>query len=139
MGDDFQTERLGFLLNTAGKRVYAITEDVLRDFALTPREFGVLETLAQVAATNQLTLAKRRHIDPATMVALVDRMETEGYLRRMTEVTDRRNRLLRLTEKGAEIVRKAGASLDRAEEQFLSVLDPPDRDLFLAYLERIGR
>jgi MarR family transcriptional regulator for hemolysin len=49
-------------------------------------------------------LAQSMGIEAATLVKLVDHMETEGLLKRCTSETDRRVKHLRLSEEGKKVV-----------------------------------
>jgi DNA-binding MarR family transcriptional regulator len=64
----------------------------------------VLIYLAQHEGVNQTTLAKILDIRPITLVRLLDRLETDGFVTRVPAPDDRRAHILALTAKALPVV-----------------------------------
>ena len=74
-------------------------------FDLTPMQFAALCMLEENPGIEQATLAGLVAIDRATIGGVVARLETRGLLERSVSRTDRRARVLTLTEIGAALLR----------------------------------
>jgi MarR family transcriptional regulator for hemolysin len=64
----------------------------------------VLTHLARFAGLNQARLSQTLDIRPSTLVRLVDRLETAGFVTRMPDPDDRRAHILALTAKALPII-----------------------------------
>lgn len=69
-------------------------------------------------------LAERARIAKQTATALVDRLATAGYVRRLRDPDDGRARLVRLTARGREIVTVARAEEERIDAEWRAHLGP---------------
>jgi DNA-binding MarR family transcriptional regulator len=68
---------------------------------LRPAHFIVFQLIDHPPAGNRLTdLAERAHVTTSSMLELVDALERLGYVERIPDLTDRRAKLIRLTDKG---------------------------------------
>jgi DNA-binding MarR family transcriptional regulator len=68
---------------------------------LRPAHFIVFQLLDPPPAGKRLTeLAERAQMTKPSMLELVDALERQGYVERIPDPTDRRAKLIRLTEKG---------------------------------------
>jgi DNA-binding MarR family transcriptional regulator len=61
-------------------------------------------------------------IDPTTIVAIVDELEAEGFVRRERSTTDRRRSDLHLTPGGRTALAAADDLIDEVEAEFFSPL-----------------
>src|SRR3954468_23952623 len=69
------------------------------EIGITPREYCVLFH-AMEAERTQIQLAKISDLDKTTMVVTVDELEKGGLAERRPSTTDRRARIIAVTEKG---------------------------------------
>jgi DNA-binding MarR family transcriptional regulator len=112
--------RLAKVAGDEAERVYA-------EFGIGRPEFDVLATLRRSGAPYELspgTLAASMMLSSGGTTARLDRLEKAGLVRRVPSATDRRSVLVRLTDRGREVIDDAvGAGL--AEQQrLLSHLSP---------------
>jgi DNA-binding MarR family transcriptional regulator len=104
----------------------ALWRDLVIGFAAQLGELGIgftqLAALYAVGGTETLTvadLAEQIGRSPSTTSRLASALEAQGYLRRIEEVADRRQRTLELTPAGQALL----AQFDRARaDQFLAVV-----------------
>ena len=115
----------GFLLNMAATAVRAKTAEVLVRFDLLPRHCSILQLLAEQGPCSQLELGARLQIDKASMVGLLDVLETRGLLTRERDPEDRRYHRVALTKQGRAVTAEAMAACDEVQARFLSRI-PPD-------------
>ena len=77
-------------------------------------------------------------LDKTTMVVTVDELEAAGLAERRPSSTDRRARVIAVTDAGSAEVRQADEVLDRVRDDVLSVLAPEEREIFLSALGRLA-
>ena len=109
---------LMMLLHRTGHALETELTARLAELGLTPRARCVLSTALDAGLT-QIEIADRIGIDKTTMVVTLDALEAAGHAERQPSPTDRRARVVVVTESGREIVAKAD---DLYEEIVGSVL-----------------
>jgi|SRR5690242_1319017 len=109
------------IMKLFGRQHSAFTDDTARffmDVELTMPQFRALVTIRRWGRQTGRELAGRLHVTPGTLVPLVDRLEEQGYVKRVPDKDDRRLTWLELTPKaerlfqrlwGMGAVRMAGA------------------------------
>lgn len=130
--------RPGFLLRRCHQLSVALFLEECERQELTPAQFGVLTALETHSETDQIGVARLLGLDRTTTSNVVGRLEMRGLIRRVTDTSDRRKRMLRLTAKGRRTLEQAHAPAGRAGERLLSGLSAAERRTFLALLQRIS-
>ena len=96
--------------------VLGAVDEVLRPFDLTFARYEAL-VLLQFSRKGSLPLGKmgeRLMIHPTSVTNIVDRLEAQGFLRRVPHPTDRRTTLAEITDEGREIVAEATRAVTEA-------------------------
>lgn len=88
--------------------------------------------------TRLTTLAARTGLTHQSTSELVATLERLGYLRRLTDPTDRRARLVKLTARGRAAVRRAVIEIDAIEATWTNRLRAAGFDIDLRTLIRTG-
>lgn len=91
---------LGFLLAKSYQRGYGLFKAPLEEFHLTPKQFSLLAFLWKQDGLSQVELSEKCQIDRTTIGGLIDRLQTQGYVRREPDPDDLRAFKIRLTDKG---------------------------------------
>jgi DNA-binding MarR family transcriptional regulator len=113
---------LGYLLKHAHRALELQTETALAGTGMTVRDLGVLRVIAGGEAKSQQEVAAMLGIDPASMVALLDALETRGIVVRRPSDRDRRRNVVELTVDGWNVFRRAEDRYAEAERAFTSNL-----------------
>ena len=108
---------------------------ILQAHALTMWAYVVLLRLDEEPIRTQAALADAVGADRTRIIAVLDDLEARGYIRRVPDPSDRRVRLLSLTDDGRRIRDTAQAAIQRSEEDVLARLTPADRTGFLNALK----
>ncbi|ROP63460.1 MarR family winged helix-turn-helix transcriptional regulator [Curtobacterium sp. ZW137] len=109
---------LAYLLKQAHLRLASLADDALAASGVDRRDFGVLRALAATGPLTQQQLGKEAGVDPATLVRIIDGLESRGLLTRRPDAADRRRNLIALTDAGAESWDSAHAAYSEAEQRF---------------------
>jgi MarR family transcriptional regulator, lower aerobic nicotinate degradation pathway regulator len=102
---------------------------------LTPVQFAVMQTVANSPGFDQRTLAGTVGFDTSTIGGVIDRLEARGWITRSASPTDRRVRLLTLTNEGSALLAAAVPQMRQAQERILAPLPKKDRAEFMRMLQ----
>jgi DNA-binding MarR family transcriptional regulator len=102
----------------------------LAELGITPRHQCVLAK-ALPGDLTQNRLAELAALDKTTMVVTVDELERAGYAERRPSLTDRRARVISVTDAGKEIFARSEAIVARVYGEVLSSLPAEQRSAFV--------
>jgi DNA-binding MarR family transcriptional regulator len=124
------------LLSQASHALATRTAAALSDVGTSPRGHCVLYH-ALAGERTQGELAGLCGLDKTTMVVTVDELERAGLAERRSSRTDRRTRIVAVTEEGRRVVEAGNAVVRRLRDAVLAALPPDDRDAFCDGLVRL--
>ncbi len=113
----------------------ALAEVGLQDFEY--RTLHLLMVRDTPGQASPSALAADLEISNAGMTGRLDALERSGWIRRSTDVQDRRRVTVEVTKKGVATWRRAMSRLGEAEDQVVHVLDPDERATLAALLKRM--
>jgi DNA-binding MarR family transcriptional regulator len=125
------------LLHT-GAAVEARLERSLESTGLSLAKLGVLHHL--VAAERSLPLgqlAERLSCVKSNVTQLVDRLESDGYVRRVPDPEDRRSVLAEITPSGREAYGRGACANEAAQKQVVEGLTAEDQTRLALLLEQL--
>lgn len=93
-------DSLGFLLAKSYQRGFALFKKPLEKYNLTPKQFSLLAFLWKQDGLSQVELSDKCQIDRTTVGGLLDRLESQSYVKRLPHPEDRRAYLICLTDTG---------------------------------------
>jgi DNA-binding MarR family transcriptional regulator len=102
---------VGFHIRLAHGAVYRHFMESFAHLDLTQKQVSVLWLVDDHPDIAQTDLAKRMRMDRATTMAIVNRLESRGYLVRGKSVSDGRKQTLNLTESGRKALVTAKAAI----------------------------
>jgi MarR family transcriptional regulator, transcriptional regulator for hemolysin len=98
---DFENSVGYWVFATAHALSCAMNEE-LAAHGITSRQWEVLACISHDGELSQSELAERMHIEAPTLVGVLDRMERDGWIVRVTDDNDRRRKLIRPTPRAEE-------------------------------------
>lgn len=127
---------LSFLLDRTSHVLRSRIAAALGEIGLTARMHCVLVHACEQERT-QIQLAELGDMDKTTMVVTVDALEKAGYAVRRPSSTDRRARIIAVTEAGAEIARRSQEIVDGVHRDALASIPSADREVLVRALNRL--
>ena len=121
----------GFYIRRLQQIAVAIFLEETQDFGITPVQFAALTAIHREPGLAQRTLAGRIGFDTSTLGSGIDRREARGLVVRSNSPTDRRVRLLHLTDAGVTLLRDIDPSMRKAQLRMLAPLPPEQRLVFM--------
>jgi DNA-binding MarR family transcriptional regulator len=127
----------GFLMLWIGRNSSARFAKALAPLNLAPPQFGLLNVLQASEPMSQHELGKSLGIDPSTMVALIDELESRGFVERRRRPEDRRAHSVHLTDEGRAVLARGRRVAARMQEKLLARLDPAEREELTRLLGKV--
>jgi DNA-binding MarR family transcriptional regulator len=125
-----------FLLGQASHVLQTELTAALDKLFVTPRSYCVL-CQAMAGEHTQIQLAELCSLDKTTMVVTIDELEKAGFAERKPSDTDRRVRIIAVTQAGKQAVADAEKVVAGIYDDVLGVLPPREREAFLNGLMRL--
>ncbi len=134
-------EELRIIMQAWGRQQAALateTAGFFTDLDLTMAQFRALAVIRHWGRLTGRDLATRLGVTPGTLVPLFDRLEEQGYLRRVPDLADRRLTWLEITPKGERLFYRLWSLGGAKVMAAIAQLPPADRKAFGRYLNEIA-
>lgn len=128
---------VGFHIRLAHGAVYRHFTETFADVDLTQKQVSVLWLVDDHPDIAQTDLAKRMRMDRATTMAIVNRLESRGYLVRGKSDSDGRKQTLNLTNPGRKALVKAKSAIQQHERWLKSRFSQREVAKLIELLTRI--
>lgn len=123
-------------LNHALERLSSRMEKRL---GVTAQQRLIIRCLGKYPGMNAGQLATLLHVDPGTVSAALNRLETKGLLERRRDPRDRRRACLGLTARGRTLDQPAQGTVEAAVERLLDSADSQDISAAMRVVGRLSR
>ncbi|MGH2531002.1 MAG: MarR family winged helix-turn-helix transcriptional regulator [Thermomicrobiales bacterium] len=130
-------ESLGYLVNYLGRNFARALAAHLAPHGVSVAQWSVLMFLWAEDGLSLSELSQRVAIEDATMVRTIDRMERDGFLRRMRDRNDRRRVNIFLADRGSALRDTLVPCAIAANEAATQGLTEAERDQTMKLLRRI--
>jgi MarR family transcriptional regulator, transcriptional regulator for hemolysin len=127
---------LSFMLAHASHVLATRMTAAFAEIGITPREYCVLYH-ATTGELTQIELARLSDLDKTTMVVTLDDLEEAGYAERRPSRTDRRARVVVVTDQGRQLVDAGHEIADRVHREVLADLSSDRRQVFMDSLTQL--
>jgi DNA-binding MarR family transcriptional regulator len=128
----------GFLISRLGTMAQRHFAEAMAQIDLTPRMWGAMNVLDAEGPISQQGLGRSIGMDPSSMVAAIDELESKGLVQRRRDPNDRRAYALHITEAGREKLTEGRRLARAAQEQLLAGLTTEERAQLHALLLRVA-
>ena len=126
------------LLHRAGQRADGLFARHLGSDDLTPRQFMVLQAVAENEGLSQMDIMAATGIDRSSVADLVRRLVKQGLLRRRRQKRDTRLFAVRLTPEGKKALTLGAPAAAATEEALLASVLPGQRPEFLRVIKTMA-
>lgn len=131
-------ETLGFLLSETARIWRTRLDQRLRPLGLSQAKWRVLVYLEMAdSALTQKALSERLGVEGPTLVRLLDRMETDGWVERRPSPADRRAKTIHATPKAEDVIRDIERIAAGLRGELLAGIPARDLALVTEVLQRI--
>lgn len=132
------SETFGFLLGETARSWRNKLDQRLRPLGMSQAKWLVLLHLNMAKHDmTQKELSERLGIEGPSLVRLLDRMETEGWVERRVSPEDRRAKTVHYTRKASGMIREIKRIAARLRKELLSDIAPKDLAIASSVMQRI--
>ncbi len=128
---------VGFHIRLAHGAVYRHFTETFSELDLTQKQVSVLWLIDDHPGIAQTGLATRMRMDRATTMAIVNRLQERGYLKRGKSETDGRKQTLNLTDKGRSTLGEAKDAIRQHEDWLKSRFTKSEVTKLIELLSRL--
>jgi DNA-binding MarR family transcriptional regulator len=128
-------EQVGERYLTVHHRMFRAVNGEMNGCGLSMARTKVLRRLREQGPARQNVLAAEFGLSPHSITDLVDGLERLGLAERRPDATDRRAKLVAITDAGEAALDVANATLERLLHQVFGALSEADRATFLRLLD----
>lgn len=128
----------GFLLNWVATASRTRFEEALAELGLKLQQFALMNVVAANPGMTQQALGDAVHIDPSTMVQILDALAEGGLAERRPHPQDRRKHTIHLTEAGEALLGKARIAAGQVGNESFGALDLEERKTFQRLLRKLA-
>ncbi|MGA9858459.1 MAG: MarR family transcriptional regulator [Solirubrobacteraceae bacterium] len=128
----------GYLVSRLGLFASRRFGDRIGSLGLTPRMWGALNVLDAEGVVTQQQLGRAIGMDPSSMTAAIDELESRGFVERRRHPSDRRAHALHMTPTGRETLARGRVLAREAQEELLAPLSAGERADLHALLLRLA-
>ena len=119
-------------------RMFRAVNDEMNGCGLSMARTKMLRRLHEHGPTRQNVLAADLGLSPHTITDIVDGLERAGMAERRPDPTDRRAKLVAITDAGEAGLDVANATRERLLKQIFGALSEADRETFLRLLDSLA-
>jgi DNA-binding MarR family transcriptional regulator len=139
---DLEVEGIVDRINGLRRRLHRMLDETLADFGLSTGEWKVLTHLQLDGPPYRKSagkLAKWAELSSGAMTNRIDRLETDGLVRRLPDPDDRRGVLVELTDKGRKAWEDSVSAQAEKESLIAAALSDKEKKQLNALLRRMMR
>lgn len=111
----------------------------LKEYHLKPLDSVVMHTLQKKGSCNQETLCSTVDIDKGRMARIMDRLEQSGLVQRVVNRSDKRAKLVALTDDGLKMLETIDSIFSDWDEICFTGFSGEERQQYHDFLERISQ
>lgn len=130
-------ESVSFLLSKCDQRAWALAQERLTEFNLTPQQAVALTYLYKKDGINQLQLGEMIQKDRTTVSGIVNNLVISGYLMKKVNAEDRRSSLLYITDKAISIQDTIINQVIEVNKRLVADLTEEEQTLLIKILNQI--
>jgi MarR family transcriptional regulator for hemolysin len=127
----------GFILKNIERLYTKRFEALAQELSLTLPQCKALFLLSRNEGISQKRLAELSEIEPMTLVRILDRMESDGWVERRPDPNDRRARTLYVTAGATPILQQIDKLSAQMRTEALSGLSGEQRNQLMSLLEQV--
>jgi MarR family transcriptional regulator, transcriptional regulator for hemolysin len=133
-------ERFSHALHSTARTWRLAVDRRLKDLGLSQAGWMTIAMAAKAdEPLSQIELAQRLGVEGSTMVSMIDRLMTAGLLERQSSPTDRRVRLVVLTDAGNKLYERVKAEAEALRKELMAGIDPEHLRIATELLEHLER
>ena len=132
-------DKVAILIKKAALEFEKQSNPVLLEYGLTGAQYKLLKYLFvhPAGSVRQVDMERYYSMTHPTAIGLLDQLERKGYIQRNVNPSDKRSRVITLTDKAYEMQEALIKAGDELEDEFTSKLTGSERKQLIALLQKL--
>ena len=130
--------RLWWVMTRSHRALRLLAEQSIANAGLCLTDFAALEALLHKGALSISEIQDKVQLASGSMTAAIDRLEKHGLVVRKSTASDRRTRIVQLTEEGKRVAAACFEKHASDLEDLMSVLSAHEKQQLYASLKKLG-
>lgn len=129
----------GHLIRRLQQRSNQLFQETMKlaNFEITSVQFAALNVLREKGDLEQAQIAKLIAYDKATIGGVIDRLKNKGWITRTTNPSDRRAKLVRITNDGKAQLEAMYPLVEKIQTDILQGLEKEEQQLFINLASKV--
>jgi MarR family transcriptional regulator, lower aerobic nicotinate degradation pathway regulator len=127
-----------WLINQLYLRAHRLLADAFAKAGARGHHYRLLAALEQHGPSSQAELGRATGIDRSDVVAALNELAAEGYVRRTADTSDRRRNVITVTRRGIRRLAELEPVVAEAQVGLLAPLSPAEQTQFLALMRKVA-
>lgn len=136
---DFLAEAVSYRIRLLQIAAYKAFEKRATGYGSAPRYFGMLKLIEANPGIPQTRLAEAIFLDRSSLVPILEALTREGWVERRKSPTDKRVRLVHLSDEGRRRLKALEEDVSAHEAMMTAGLDPEEKARLLSLLGKVDR
>ena len=128
----------GYFFNLISTALKTKLDEQLKQFDITTHQFGILITVLKKENLTQRDIVKYTNSDEPSTTRVISRLETKGFIVRVTDEFDKRKRLVSLTQEGKKLLEKMLPYAKEENKKLVDSLTSEEQETFLNLLRKVA-
>lgn len=140
IGGDYMlkfSDTMCFKLGAASRALQKYYNNRYAEYGVTVAQSFILFALTEDDGQNIKSLAEKLILDSSAVTGFIDRLEKEGFVRRVVDPNDRRSFLIYLTDKGKLTAQAIDPITKEVNDLLRTGMDPAMNEMWDKYLDNI--
>jgi len=130
-------ERPGYLARQFHRMATMLFLEETQKYDVTPLQYGILTVVHSRPGIDQITVCEALGADRSTLATVVDRLEKQGLVERISSATDRRSNALHLTQRGKRLLPVLRRAEEKMRKRIFKALSSSEQEIFTDLMTRI--
>lgn len=128
---------MGYCFFKASAKLRSLMDRRLQAYKLQSYHVGILKVIEKNTFLSQITIGDELGIDKASMVKLIDHLESNKFVLRKSDSKDRRVKNIELTQLGKKMILQCEAHRAEVENEFFSKITKSEARLIKKILPQL--
>lgn len=129
--------RPGFLIRRLHQIHLHLFNEETREYNISPVQYSLLTVLDEHGEVDQNTLALKLGLERTSVAEVIPRLVARGLLSRRQNETDKRFKLVKLTEQGKSLLDEMRDAVERAHDRTINPVSPEQQQLLMEIMTKL--
>lgn len=133
------SETTGYTICRIARKIHYQVDELFKPYGMTVEQWSALKIIEEQEPLSQKDLALLIEKNQNTVKALVSHLETKELISRITNPSDKRNKILQVTPQGKKLIQKLSFLDEKANLDFLQSFSQKEKETLNHLLAKVEK